>query len=84
MITTNIPGWASEIQICPWFLASARGWKASDWKYLKIDFWGGLKRATFGASEAVEDHATIDGFRLADLVVLHEVCRCVIPFESLR
>lgn len=72
MITTNPDGQHSEIQICPWFLRKARGFKYTDFKSVNAVVWGGLAKLVMDKI-ADKQYTPIDAFQLFDKVLLHEV-----------
>jgi hypothetical protein len=72
MITLNVLGKHSEIQICPWFLTNVRGYQLKDLSSLPTSAYHLLSKIALPvAAKAV--YTPIDSFSLMDKTILHEL-----------
>ncbi|KAF2272617.1 uncharacterized protein EI97DRAFT_461869 [Westerdykella ornata] len=73
-VTLNVPNHRTEIQICPWFMTTARGFKFRDLKELRASSWsyGVLAKILMPPISAIK-YTPIDAFALMDKVILHEL-----------
>jgi hypothetical protein len=72
MVTLTVPGKYSEIQICPWFLASTRGYKIKDLSSIPGSAYYAISKAAVPIVAKVV-YTPIDSFSLMDKTIVHEL-----------
>ena len=72
MITLTVPNGYSEIQICPWYLRSARGFKIRDLTDVPSSAFASLSKAVIPIAARIK-YTPIDLFVLTDKIIIHEL-----------
>lgn len=85
MVTLTVPTDAhhSEIQICPWFLRQARGFRIKDIQHIPSSVWGGLSKVAIPVSAKLQ-YSPIDIFILADKTIVHELTHTSQAYPATR
>jgi hypothetical protein len=83
MVTMRIYGEYNEIQICPWYLRKARGFKVTDLVSMDQPFYTSLSRVVMPFA-AKFLYTPVDTFVLMDKTIVHELTHTFQALLSLR